>query len=137
MISIKLDTLSHWRRKDTLGLEMRSLAGISFFLSHGVQIPEQGALADVVRTTSSEDGKPFNWNEIFEVFSLCTPRTSVLILQRWLVTIEESGFILTTAIFKLNTLLCCCANLHNFREVRRKPPATANLAGKMKVERKI
>ena len=47
---------------------MRSLAGISFFLSHGVQIPEQNALAGVVRTTSSDDGKPFNWNEIFEDF---------------------------------------------------------------------
>lgn len=65
---IKLDTLAHLRRKDALGLEMRSLAGISFFLSHGVQVPEEDALAGVVRTTSSADGKPFNWNEIFENF---------------------------------------------------------------------
>lgn len=65
---ITVDTVSHTKRKDTLGLEMRSLAGISFFLSHGVQVPPEDVTGGVVRTTKTGDNKTFDWNEIFKDF---------------------------------------------------------------------
>ena len=72
---ITLDTISHARRKDALGLEMRSLAGISFFLSHGVQVPDEDVLGGIVRTTKTDDSEPFNWNEIFEDFFIVHSQT--------------------------------------------------------------
>lgn len=68
---ITLDTNAHLRRKDALGLEMRSLTGIYFFLSHGVQVPDQDASLGWITTTLDADGEPFDWSnvlgDIFEV----------------------------------------------------------------------
>lgn len=68
---ITLDTNAHLRRKDALGLEMRSLTGIYFFLSHGVQVPDQDVSLGWITTTRDADGEPFDWSnvlgDIFEV----------------------------------------------------------------------
>ena len=61
---IILDKNAHLRRKDALGLEMRSLTGIYFFLSHGVQVPEQDVSLGRVTTTINTDGEPFDWSKV-------------------------------------------------------------------------
>jgi hypothetical protein len=61
---IALDTRSRLRRPDAIGFELRSLAGILFFLSHGVQIPQQDLSAGRVTITRDADGRLFDWSRI-------------------------------------------------------------------------
>ena len=59
-----LDTFSRRRRPDAVGLEMRSLAGIMFFLSHAVEVPKKDLEAGRVAITRHADGRPFDWSDV-------------------------------------------------------------------------
>jgi len=61
---ITLDTRSRNQRSDAIGFELRSLVGILFFLSHGVQIPPQDLAAGRVTVTRDPDGRPFDWSRL-------------------------------------------------------------------------
>jgi hypothetical protein len=61
---ITLDTRSRQRRPNAIGFELRSLAGVMFFLSHGVQIPQQDVLAGRVTVTRDADDRPFDWSRV-------------------------------------------------------------------------
>jgi len=45
-------------------INLRSLAGIQFFLSHGVLIPNEDIINNRVKVTKSKDGGSFNWQDI-------------------------------------------------------------------------
>jgi len=59
-----LDTFSRRRRPDAVGLEMRSLSGIMFFLSHAVEVPKDDLEAGRVAITRQKDGRPFDWSDV-------------------------------------------------------------------------
>lgn len=54
-------------------VNLRSLAGIQFFLSHGVLIPHDDIINNRVKITKTEDGQNFNWqnilSDLFVVYS--------------------------------------------------------------------
>ena len=52
------------RRPDAIGFELRSLAGILFFLAHGVEVPQQDLSAGRVTITREADGQPFDWSKV-------------------------------------------------------------------------
>jgi len=62
--TISLDIHGHYQRPDTVGLELRSLIGIMFFLSHAVEIPQQDQDAGRVTVTRDGDGQPFDWSRV-------------------------------------------------------------------------
>jgi len=45
-------------------INLRSLAGIQFFLSHGVLIPHEDIINNRVKVTKTENGQNFNWQDI-------------------------------------------------------------------------
>ena len=45
-------------------INLRSLAGIQFFLSHGVLIPHDDIINNRVKVTKTKDGENFNWQDI-------------------------------------------------------------------------
>jgi len=49
---------------DTIGIELRSLVGVMFFLSHATQIPERDLAAGRVTVTRDQNGEPFDWNQV-------------------------------------------------------------------------
>ena len=58
-----------------INLESRSLAGILFFLSHGVQIPLDDLEQGRVTQTKDIDGKNFNWAEVLnDLFTVYTSK---------------------------------------------------------------
>jgi hypothetical protein len=59
-----LDTFSRRRRPDAIGLEMRSLSGIMFFLSHAVEVPKKDLEAGRVAITRDTYGRPFDWSAV-------------------------------------------------------------------------
>ena len=59
-----LDTRSKHRRQDAIGLEMRSLSGIMFFLAHAVVVPQPDIEAGRVAITRHPDGRPFDWSDV-------------------------------------------------------------------------
>jgi hypothetical protein len=58
---IPLDNAGKRRRSDALGLELRSLVGIMFFLSHAVDVPQRDIDAGRVAVTRTASGEPFDW----------------------------------------------------------------------------
>jgi len=58
---VALDHSGKRRRPDALGLELRSLAGVMFFLSHAVDLPQRDIDAGRVTVTRTEGGEPFDW----------------------------------------------------------------------------
>jgi hypothetical protein len=56
-----LDSRSKQRRPDAIGLEMRSLSGIMFFLAHAVEVPKAHLEARHVAVTRDPQGRPFDW----------------------------------------------------------------------------
>lgn len=50
----------------TLQIESRSLAGILFFLSHGVEVPNDDITNGRVTVTKNKDGVAFNWNNVLK-----------------------------------------------------------------------
>ena len=59
-----LDTFSRRPRPDAVGLEMGSLAGIMFFLSHAVEVPKKDLEAGRVAITRQADGRAFDWSAV-------------------------------------------------------------------------
>ena len=57
----------------TIEINLRSLAGIQFFLSHGVLIPNDDIINSRIKVTKTKDGKNFNWqnilSDLFVVYS--------------------------------------------------------------------
>ena len=49
---------------DSLGIELRSLVSIFFFLSHGVQVPERDLALGRVTISRDEAGQPFDWRMV-------------------------------------------------------------------------
>jgi hypothetical protein len=74
---ITLDSRSRLRRPDAICFELRSLVGILFFLSHGVQVPQQDISAGRITITRNGDGRPFDWSrllgDLFMVHSQAEP----------------------------------------------------------------
>lgn len=58
---VALDRSGKRLRPDALGLELRSLAGVMFFLSHAVDLPQRDIDAGRVTVTRTEGGEPFDW----------------------------------------------------------------------------
>ena len=48
----------------SIEINLRSLAGIQFFLSHGVLIPHDDIINNRVKVTKTKDGENFNWQDI-------------------------------------------------------------------------
>ncbi len=57
-----IDTAARHPRADSLGVELRSLVGIMFFLAHAVDVPERDMVTGRVTVTKDENGQPFDWN---------------------------------------------------------------------------
>ncbi len=51
------------RSAQSLGIELRSLIGILFFLSHAVDVPDRDLAAGRVTITRDENGQVFDWND--------------------------------------------------------------------------
>jgi hypothetical protein len=49
---------------ENIEINLRSLAGIQFFLSHGVLIPHDDIISNRVKVTKKQDGQNFNWQDI-------------------------------------------------------------------------
>jgi len=52
----------------SIEINLRSLAGIQFFLSHGVLIPHDDIINNRVKVTKTKDGQNFNWQNILSDF---------------------------------------------------------------------
>ena len=50
--------------RSEIQIDFRSLAGIQFFLSHGIKIPEEHLDEGLVQITMNTDGTEFDWTEI-------------------------------------------------------------------------
>jgi hypothetical protein len=61
---IALDNNARRQRSDGLGLELRSLVGVMFFLSHGVDVPQRDIEAGRVMVTRRASGEPFDWERV-------------------------------------------------------------------------
>ncbi len=61
---ITLDARARNPRADSIGIRLRSVVGIMFFLSHAVDIPEHDIAAGRVTITMDENGQPFDWSEV-------------------------------------------------------------------------
>lgn len=59
-----LDTKANRPRPNAIGIEMRSLNGMFFFLAHGVEVPERDQAKGRVMVTRYESGEPFDWNSV-------------------------------------------------------------------------
>ena len=49
---------------ESIEINLRSLAGIQFFLSHGVLIPDNDIINNRVKVTKTKNGGNFNWQDI-------------------------------------------------------------------------
>ncbi len=59
-----IDERARRRHTDSLGIELRSLVSIMFFLSHGVQVPERDLALGRVTVSRDEVGQPFDWRNV-------------------------------------------------------------------------
>jgi hypothetical protein len=59
-----IDTRARHLHAAALGIELRSLVGIMFFLSHGVEVPERDLAVGRVTITTDENGQPFDWTPV-------------------------------------------------------------------------
>ncbi len=50
----------------SINLSFRSLAGVMYFLSQSVQVPEKDVAAGRVTVTTDDAGQPFNWQQVTE-----------------------------------------------------------------------
>jgi len=59
-----MDELARRPRADSLGIELRSLVGIMFFLSTGVDIPERDLALGRVTIARDAEGRPYDWTPV-------------------------------------------------------------------------
>ena len=57
-------SFSNGTEGESIEINLRSLAGIQFFLSHGVLIPHEDIINNRVKITKTKDGENFNWQDI-------------------------------------------------------------------------
>ena len=57
-----LDSKGNLPRDDTIGLELRSLLGTFYFVSHGVEVPARDSEKGHAMMTKDENGKLFDWS---------------------------------------------------------------------------
>jgi hypothetical protein len=55
---------SHLAPVDVIEIDTHSLLGVMFFLSNGVEVPEQDVKEGRVKVTSTESGLPFDWKGV-------------------------------------------------------------------------
>lgn len=60
----KLNERCNTPHRDALGINTRSLMEMGFFLSHGVDIPQQHATRGIVNITRDAKGEPFDWSQV-------------------------------------------------------------------------
>jgi hypothetical protein len=60
--SFVIDAVGNHARADSIGIELRSLLSMFFYVSHGVNVPERDAQLGKVMITQDEDGQPFDWS---------------------------------------------------------------------------
>lgn len=63
---VNTDANSDYRSGSEIDINLRSLAGIEFYLSHGIHIPEEHLKNKNVQISYTAEGDIFNWNTIFE-----------------------------------------------------------------------
>ncbi len=51
-------------RADTLGVSMRSLLGVLFYISQSVEVPEKHSDLGKVTVTEDASGAPFDWSKV-------------------------------------------------------------------------
>ena len=62
-------------KTENIQIEARSLAGILFFLSHGVEVPVDDISNGRVTVTKDEEGNTFDWNQVLNgIFSVHTSK---------------------------------------------------------------
>ncbi len=99
---------------NVLRVETRSLIGVLFYLSQGVEVPEEDLRAGRAARTLKASGAPFNWSEVlgdlFRVSSSATlPRRALLAVRyrgRWFYIADQdrnskATFILLQQLFAL------------------------------------
>jgi hypothetical protein len=57
-----LDTKGNLPRRESVGLDLRSLMGTFYFISHGVQVPERDSERGHATMTRDENGNLFDWS---------------------------------------------------------------------------
>lgn len=56
---------THLTPVNVIEIDTRSLLGVMFFLSNGVQAPEKDVKGVCVKVTSTESGEQFDWKAVF------------------------------------------------------------------------
>ena len=59
-----LDAKGNLPRGDAIGLELRSLLGTFYFISHGVEVPVRDSEKGHATMTMDENGKLFDWSPV-------------------------------------------------------------------------
>ena len=62
---VNVEGNTDYRSNKEIDIKVRSLSGIEFYLSHGVQVPEEHIMQNKVQITKTADGEVFDWNSLF------------------------------------------------------------------------
>lgn len=62
---VNVEGNTDYRSNKEIDIKVRSLSGIEFYLSHGVQVPEEHIMQNKVQITKAADGEIFDWDSIF------------------------------------------------------------------------
>ena len=72
---VNVEGNTDYRSNKEIDIKVRSLSGIEFYLSHGVQVPEEHIMQNKVRMTKTADGEVFDWDSIFgDLFQIQSSR---------------------------------------------------------------
>jgi hypothetical protein len=58
------DPLDPEKRLSTIGIDTRSLMGVLYYISNGVEVPEEDLASGVVSRTVDAEGNPFEWSSL-------------------------------------------------------------------------
>jgi len=58
------DAFDRWRPREQLAVDTRSLMGVLYYLSNGVEAPPEHVAAGLVTPTVSATGAPFSWKDV-------------------------------------------------------------------------
>ena len=72
---VNVEGNTDYRSNKEIDISVRSLSGIEFYLSHGVQVPEEHIMQNKVQITKTADGEVFDWDSIFgDLFQIQSSR---------------------------------------------------------------
>ncbi len=72
---VNVEGNTDYRSNKEIDIKVRSLSGIEFYLSHGVQVPEEHIMQNKVQITKAADGEIFDWDSIFgDLFQIQSSR---------------------------------------------------------------